>query len=365
MSVTDDLSEIVFGNKNLEKYLPKSKRNASKEGFKMEQDFAEVLFKYCGITQKHGFRNYVIDEDSLCTNLKLYVCGEAITENDINFSFWRKSWIIRSFNKLFYFRDAENVAIQSKYYTSDVPFEKLLKDIVHELMTRRIGYNLQDNSVIVCKEKNIDSSLESRIKNEFRIPVITEDKLGHDYGIIKSKGKNMISMSRYVNDYWDKIRTHYIGDLTVLDENSIFRNKLRLINVIWVDSLKDEFETIKESLNYQLNYLNPEYYVYASGSSIDSKEDKISPKGKDFLELMNAKGASYDFISKQLSKGKFFKTFKKINYEPFGIGKEAVGQCESNIYRHLKDLEGTSKSMNFKTISKTVSDFLNKTPHVR
>lgn len=366
--------EIPFGTKNLnlKDYITKSpgkKRNASKEGFEIEQKFGAELLDYVNKTQKHGFRNYVIDPDSLCTNFKLYIAGEAITENDINFSFYRESWLVRSFNKFFYLRDSENVAIQSKYYSSDVPFEKILKDMVHCLMTHRIGYNLQANSIIVCKEKSIDSSLEHKLKNEFRIPVMTEDELGSDYGVIKSKGKNLISMSKFINNsgkegYWDKIRTNYVGDLTVLDESNVFRDKLRLVNIIWVDSLKDEFSTVEESLNYQLNYLNPEYYIYASGSSINSKEDKISPKGREFLELMNAKSASYNSIKEVLNDCKFFREFKKINYTPFGIGKEVIGQCESNVYRHLKDLEG-SEHFNFKTLSRATERFLSSIPHVR
>lgn len=327
----------------------------SRKGYDTEKEIALSLLECQGVKQKTRFRTYVIDPESVCVNLKLQIAGKAVTENDINLSFKRSSWIVKKFHKLFMLRDAENVAIQSKAYSSRVAFEKVMKDILHALMTRKIGYNLQGNTIVI-KEEDGDSLLERKLRHEFRVPVMTEDELGQEYDVIKTVGNNSLSMSKYVNEEWRTKRIK-LGELTILDKGHLWWRGLKLANVLRVGLInEEEYERVSNAFRNTIDKLNLERYIYVATKG-------ISPKGQRFLEMINSRVMTIDDLESIISKGRFFKEVKKIDYEPFGIGREVLGGAESTLYDPLDNFiyeQGAHDLMNFDNLTEAVTKFLTK-----
>ncbi len=326
--------------------------NPSALGFAEEKNIAETISHYCGVKQQKGLRGYYINPESICTNLKLQVNGNEITENDINFTFKRSSWIANKFGELFYMNLSKGVAIQSKKYSSSVAFERVMHDIVHSLISYKVGQNLKDNTIIIVEDES-DKILERKLRLEFGVKVKSNDYLSK-YEFIKELGWNSISRNKFVNNSIEKKTTRVkLGKLTII--NTLLG--VKLINLNRVDCLNNEtYEELRSKLKLIKDYLKPSYYVYIA-------PEGVTPSGKKSLESINSKVINLESLEEILSNNKFFNEFNKIIYQPFGIALMALGEIESKLYSTLNYLIQASdlpKKVNEKNLIKATIKFLTR-----
>ncbi|MFA5406820.1 MAG: hypothetical protein WC307_05700 [Candidatus Nanoarchaeia archaeon] len=334
----------------------------SARGYETEKEIATNIKLLAGIKQKHGFRSYEIAPESVCTGLKLYINNQVLTENDVNFSLKRSSWVVNTFNDLFMVTDTENVAIQSKDYNGKVPTEKVTKDIVHLLMTRRLGFNLKANTMIVCQDKN-DPILESRLRSEFNVKIVNSN-IFSKYEAARIVGINSLAWNPYdeLNNKWVPKKVE-LGKLSILDDGHSFWKGLKLANLIYADCINNEtYKEIKEPLTAMNQHLNPEFYVYLTSNG-------IGPKSEKFLDSVNGRymaPADFDLI---INNHSFFDEFSRISYKkPFGLIKEAEGLAEASLYASLNDLLNESdknKLVTEKNLINAVSKSLHKRSYVK
>ncbi len=319
------------------------------DGAVAEEEIGKTFLKERNIPQKTTFRKYLINEVTL--NTKLTIGGKPVSENDVNVILKRDSWIVNSFNRLFYLRDSENFAVQSKAHQRRIGYGYASHDVINLLMTKIISYNLEAGTLII--KENGKSILEEKLKAKYKVPVFTEDKLGNYYGVIKKIGNNKLNFKKYKDGSW-KHQSIKLGELTVLDEGSFFR-KLKLVNIIYVDEInKENYNRIDSALDAEVTYLNHSRYAYVTPEGVE-------PKGAEFIKRMNGKVVNLETLDNILKKGKLLKEFKKINYFPFGIGKEVLGRAESVMYELIKE----KGNFDTKDLTNAITYFLTKHHHIR
>lgn len=353
----------------------KTSRNASKDGFKAEKDYAKILSKYCDIPQYY-YRKFktlkiedkkdennkpVFDEygknvknyewitktsksfllrykmHNLCTSLKYQVGGISMTENDVNLTLIPENKFIPYFTKPLYGVDFfENVAIQSKLYSGKVNTERIKHDVTNLLITPKVSNCLLNNSVILSNEVSNEHS--KKLKN-FGVKILSPDKFKRVYDTVLEMGNNIISFDKYFEGNFIDHSIH-LGELRMV--KSGFKN-INFINYIDLDSitknhLKKKISTVDEKLetlimgfNAQITYLNHEYYIYST------KNGKIDREGREFLEDTNSTEATYTEVKDSFDKGLFFKDYGRIDHAPYAIKDIIIGNAKWEMLDRVKE----------------------------
>ncbi len=312
------------------------KINSSLLGYKAEEDIALSLRNISGISQKHcsnffghyfNKKEYIIDENSICTGLKLYLAGRGdkpFVENDINFFLKPKN--TNFWDRFSSRNNYESVAVQSKNYSNEVNFENVNKDIIHILMARDIGFNLKNNTVIVTQRKG-DALLESKLKKKYNTKIIDSD-IFNEYEIRHVIGKNSISFRQYDAEEDKFINKNLdIGKLAILNNDNFIQKNLKFINLIYIESIDTEenYQKAIFPLNLMSTYLNPNYYLYLAKNGVGKKSER-------FLEDINAKAITFQELNYSINNGTFFDDYKKLKYDKnFGYGKTLTGQIEQEF----------------------------------
>ncbi len=342
---------ILIKKQLIKKLMP----STTKVGHEAEKNIIECFYENKGVIQRHGRKRYIIDPEKLYTNIKLTICSKKLTEQDCAATLKRKSRLIRFLNKLFYVKDEVQVFIQSKKYNKRVSFEKVLHDLVHTLMSAKIGENIIKGTYIV-EEERTDPLLEKVLESAFRVKILTRKEFENKHSLIELIGKNKISCNKYAPEKEQEYAV-MLGEMYLLDHRKWIKPCLKLKNVINVDTVYQENkETLEEKLWAPRDFLNPEIYLYVASAG-------ISPKGRKFLEFANVKSVNYTKLNNVLKKGRLFKEFEKIKYSPFGIGEIAIGEVKSNLYAKLDELNydskyGKSKLINYKTLQNAINRFI-------
>jgi hypothetical protein len=99
--------------------------------------------------------------------------------------------------------------------------------------------------------------------------------------------------------------------------------------------------------------LNPEYYVYIA-------TEGVGPKADSFLRNIGARVMTLENFSSVLKKGTFFSEFKRLQYEPFGVGLQSLGEAEANMYSLLEGFireDGRNDALTAENVKSAIEQF--------
>lgn len=350
----------------------------SARGYLKEDEIAFVIREIASKPQRYysnffgrSFKtaDFVIDRDSVCTGLKLYLGGfddKPASEGDVNFLLRvPKKNSSNTFNESFSLFDkllpsircSRNVGIQSKDWSSEVGFKSVNEDNVKAFMTRNIGCNLKANTLIVTKSRG-DLLLESKLKSEFPVSIINSSEFT-DYEVRHILGVNSIawrpfdeSSESFVN------KSLEIGKLALLDDGHSFYKGLKLANLIYIDCIGNEeaYEEVRAPLKAMSTHLNLMHYLYLTKSG-------VAPKAERFLGRVGAYIGSPNDFYRIILKGDFFSMIPDIFYDPnFSKGKEVIGRAESELEDHVYESISVldNRLLSYKNIRSCIIDFFNK-----
>lgn len=313
------------------------------------------FFSFLG--KRFDVDGYLIDKDSVITNLKVYLGGndgKPINENDLNFLVKppvNQGFITRLLNS----NEVISVGAQIKDFSGSVDYSKVHKDEVNAFMTRVLGHSLLSNTVIAT-ERSGNSSLESKLISEFPVKIINRNDL-YDYNFRQPIGVNSVGWSFYNESIkvFESAKLE-IGMLALLNNKSL-SNGLKLVNLIHVDAIdyEEAYDGVKAKLDFMNTYMNLKRYVYLASNG-------IAPKGENFLSRISIPSMNPKEFYTAICNNNLLSIIPEVEYDlksinGMAVASKAASELENCIYNSIKN--SNDKLLTKKNIKSCILRFVN------